>query len=62
MVAALAHWFPALVIQMIDIDGSAELEQRYGRLIPVLADADTLISCYELDRAALERHLAASCS
>lgn len=59
MAAALAMFFPALAIQTIDIDGCAELEQRYGTLIPVLAEADAVICHYELDRAALERHLAA---
>lgn len=60
MAAALALSFPQLAVDLIDIDSSRALQQRYGALIPVLAAGDVVICHYELDRMALEQHLAAT--
>jgi len=56
----LRHGFE---IQWVEISGDAELERRYGTLIPVLADAASgrELCHYHLDDSALERWLGASC-
>lgn len=42
-----------------DVDSSAELESRFGELVPVLMAGDTEICHYFLDEEALRRYLAA---
>ena len=40
----------------VDVDSSAELKERYGRFVPVLADAAGRQLCrYRLDDAALRQ-------
>ena len=40
----------------IDVDRSADLKERYGRIVPVLTDADGNELCrYRLDDAALRQ-------
>lgn len=40
----------------VDVDSSAELKERYGRLVPVLTDGDGKELCrYRLDEAALRQ-------
>lgn len=60
MRAALEGLRPAygFTLRVIDIDSDASLAERYGRLIPVLADADREICHYFLDPAALEESFA----
>ena len=58
MATALAHYFPQLQIDPIDVDSTAAWQQRYGALVPVLAAGDDVICHYELDRVALEQYLA----
>jgi hypothetical protein len=44
--------------KVIDIDEHADLEARYGELVPVLLDGDTEICHYFLDAEKLKAHLA----
>lgn len=41
-----------------DVDSSAELESRFGELVPVLMAGDTEICHYFLDEEALRQYLA----
>jgi hypothetical protein len=47
-------------LREIDVDSDTSLAERYGRLIPVLADPDGEICHYFLDPAALSQVLAKS--
>ena len=45
-----------LAFEEIDVDGSAELKERYGRFVPVLTDAAGKELCrVRLDEAALRQ-------
>lgn len=44
-------------IEMVDISDDPGLERRFGIRIPVLADGDTELSEYPLDRVRIERWL-----
>ncbi len=46
------------VLHPVDIDQNAELQQRFGHLIPVLEGEGELICNYYLDPMALRNHLA----
>lgn len=37
-------------VEVVDIEGNAELEARYGRRIPVLLADGEFVCCYRLDR------------
>lgn len=41
---------PAAAVEVVDIEGNAELEARYGRRIPVLLADGEFVCCYRLDR------------
>lgn len=62
MRAALADFQARFDVSLheVDIDSDPVLAQRYGRLIPVLADAQGEICHYFLDPAALTQRLAGS--
>ena len=62
MVAAITAFDAAIALDLIDIDGDAELVERFGSLIPVLADGKQLICHWNLNRAALAGHLARTAS
>lgn len=49
----------AFEVEVIDIDGFPELEQRWGDKVPVLLAGDREICHYFFDSAALERALLA---
>lgn len=50
-----AHSFK---VEMINIDKSPELKDKYGSLIPVLTDKDENEIChYFFDKISFERHL-----
>ncbi|MCC5866951.1 MAG: glutaredoxin family protein [Gammaproteobacteria bacterium] len=44
-------------IRVVDIDEDPDLRVRYGHLVPVLSDGEHALCHYQLDVAALERHL-----
>jgi thioredoxin reductase (NADPH) len=44
-------------IDVVDIDGDAALEQRFGTLVPVLMHADTELCHYHLDAAKVRAYL-----
>ncbi|NIP74419.1 MAG: glutaredoxin family protein [Gammaproteobacteria bacterium] len=46
-----------LSVSRVDIDGSAELEDRFGQKVPVLAAGGQEICHFRLDVRALERFL-----
>jgi hypothetical protein len=47
----------AFELEVVDVDGDASLESRYGELVPVLLDGEWEICHYHLDRKALETYL-----
>lgn len=51
MLAALAPLLDefALAVDVVDVDGDAALEQRFGVLVPVLVHADAELCHYRLD-------------
>lgn len=59
MYAALAPWRKerGLDVDIVFIDGDADLEARYGTRVPVLAEGEVEICQYFLDAEALRRHL-----
>lgn len=55
----LAAWPGRLQLYLVDVDGSPELQRRYGELVPLLAAQDGVEICrYFLDRERLEGFLA----
>ena len=47
-------------LQTIDVDSAPEYRARYGKLVPVLVDADGVSIChYRLDETALRGRIAA---
>ena len=61
MAAALRDLQPGLgfTFTIVDVDADPALEERYGELVPVLADAEGLEIChYVLDMGALQGRLA----
>lgn len=55
----LAPWSGRLQLSLVDVDGSPELQRRYGELVPLLAARDGVEICrYFLDDECLERYLA----
>jgi thioredoxin reductase (NADPH) len=44
-------------VDLVDVDADAQIEARYGELVPVLAHRETPICHYFLDRAALTAYL-----
>ena len=44
-------------IDVVDVDGDAALEQRFGTLVPVLMHADTELCHYHLDAAKVRAYL-----
>jgi hypothetical protein len=61
MHAALKQLAPVLgfEIDVVDVDSSPELEQRYGELVPVLVHGEAQICNYFLDSDALTAYVAA---
>ncbi|MBE0620574.1 MAG: glutaredoxin family protein [Burkholderiales bacterium] len=59
MLAALAPLRDefGLAIQVVDVDSDADLEQRFGTLVPVLMHADTELCHYHLDTAKVRAYL-----
>ena len=49
----------AAQVEVVDIDGNAELEAKYGRRIPVLLADGEFVCCYRLDRERVGAILAA---
>ncbi len=47
-------------LDIIDIEGRGDLEQRYGELIPVLTSGGREICHYHLDKSALEACMASA--
>lgn len=45
-------------VDVVDVDESAALDEKYGDLVPVLLDGELELCHYHLDAAAVERHLA----
>jgi hypothetical protein len=43
--------------EVIDVDNSRDLEEKYGELVPVLLAGDREICHYHLDHAALNAYL-----
>lgn len=62
MKQALSELAPELGFSLaeVDIDSSPSLRARYNWRVPVLAHGEHEICQYQLDRAALEAHLARS--
>jgi hypothetical protein len=57
----LAPWSGRLKLSLVDVDGSPELQRRYGELVPLLAAQDGAEICrYFLDDERLEGYLAAT--
>ncbi len=46
-----------LAIEVVDVDSDADLEQRFGALVPVLMHADTELCHYHLDTAKVRAYL-----
>jgi hypothetical protein len=44
-------------LEIVDIDGNVELEQRYGQRIPVLKAGTAELCCVRLDAARVESYL-----
>jgi thiol-disulfide isomerase/thioredoxin len=44
-------------VRLVDIEGDAALEARYGEKVPVLTDGDLQLCHYFLDEPAVRRHL-----
>lgn len=44
-------------VTVVDVDGDAALEARYGEWVPVLADGDIELCHYHLDSAAVTEYL-----
>ena len=45
-------------LEVVDVDGSVDLERRYGLRIPVLVEGELELSSYPLDFDRVQRHLA----
>ena len=46
-----------LAIEVVDVDSDADLEQRFGALVPVLMHADTELCHYHLNTAKVRAYL-----
>ena len=59
MLAALAPLRDefGFAIDVVDVDGDAALEQRFGTLVPVLMHADAELCHYHLDAAKVRAYL-----
>ena len=58
MLHALAPWSGQLLLKLVDVDTSPELQRSYGDLVPLLAGPDGDEVCrYFLDGERLERYL-----
>ena len=59
MLAALASLRGefGFAVDVVDVDGDAALEQRFGMLVPVLMHADTELCHYHLDTAKVRAYL-----
>lgn len=59
MLAALAPLRDefGFTIDVVDVDGDATLEQRFGALVPVLMHGDTELCHYHLDTAKIRAYL-----
>ena len=55
--APLAKEF-GFAVDVVDVDADAELEQRYGLLVPVLVHANAELCHYHLDTAKVRAYLA----
>ena len=60
MLAALAPLLGefGVAVDVVDVDGDAALEQRFGALVPVLLHADTELCHYHLDTAKVRAYFA----
>ena len=46
-----------IAVDVVDVDGDAALEQRFGQLVPVLAHAGAELCHYHLDAAKVRAYL-----
>ncbi|HEY5291369.1 MAG TPA: glutaredoxin family protein [Burkholderiales bacterium] len=60
MLAALASLRGefGFAVDVVDVDRDADLERRFGALVPVLMHADTKLCHYHLDAAKVRAYLA----
>ncbi|MCC7080180.1 MAG: glutaredoxin family protein [Burkholderiales bacterium] len=61
MLAALAPVAAefGFTVDIVDVDTTRELDERYGERVPLLAHGDTELCHYFLDRAAVTAYLTA---
>ncbi|WP_228098201.1 glutaredoxin family protein [Chitinilyticum piscinae] len=56
---ALQAWSQPLMVEWVDIEGEAGLEEQFGELVPVLCGENGRQIChYHLDTQALDAYLA----